>query len=93
MRNITLSVDETVVRKVRRIALEKDTTLTALVRDYLNQLAESVVAHQLQDARALRITFRQLSRPLGKRDWKRDDLYAKTYLPGIRCGACPRSLP
>lgn len=75
MRNITLSIDEEVVKKVRRIALEKDTTLTAMVRDYLNHMAESVDAHQLQDARALRKTFSQLSRPMGKRDWIRDDLY------------------
>lgn len=75
MGNITLSVDKEVIKKVRRIALEKDTTLTALVRDYLNQMADSVDARQLQDAKTVRNTFRQLSRPMGKRDWKRDDLY------------------
>ena len=75
MGNITLTVDEEVVKKVRRIALEKDTTLTALVRDYLNQMANSIDARQLQDSETLRKTFRQLSRPMGKRDWKRDDLY------------------
>ncbi len=75
MGNITLSVDEEVVKKVRRIALEKDTTLTALVRDYLNQMADSLDVRYLQDSEALRKTFRRLSRPMGKRDWKRDDLY------------------
>jgi len=75
MGNITLTVDEEVVKKVRRIALEKDTTLTAMVRDYLNQIADSIDARQLQDSETLCRTFRQLSRPMGKRDWKRDDLY------------------
>ena len=75
MGNITLTVDEGVVKKVRRVALEKDTTLTAMVRDYLNQIADSVDARKLQDSETLRKTFRQLSRPMGKRDWKRDDLY------------------
>ncbi len=75
MGNITLSVDKEVIKKVRRIALEKDTTLTALVREYLNQMADSVDARQLQDANALRKNFRKLSRPMGKRDWMRDDLY------------------
>ena len=75
MGNITLAVDEEVVKKVRRIALEKDTTLTALIRDYLKQMADSVDARQLQDSETLRKTFGNLSRPMGKRDWKRDDLY------------------
>ena len=75
MGNITLTVDDEVVNKVRRIALEKDTTLTAMVRDYLNQMAEVVDARHLQDSEALRETFRNLSRPMGKRDWSRDDLY------------------
>lgn len=75
MGHITLSVDDEVVKKVRRIAMEMDTTLTAMVRDYLNQIAESADVHQLQDARALRKSLRQLSRPMGKRDWMRNDLY------------------
>ena len=31
--NITLSIDEEIVKKVRKIAVDKDTTLTAMVRD------------------------------------------------------------
>lgn len=75
MGRITLSIDDEVVKKVRRIAMEMDTTLTSMVRDYLNQIAESVEVHQLQDARALRKSLSHLSRPMGKRDWMRDDLY------------------
>ena len=33
--NITLNIDEEIVKKVRKIAIDKDTTLTAMVRDYL----------------------------------------------------------
>jgi len=38
--NITLSVDDHVVRTVRKIAIDKTTTLTAMVRSYLESLAE-----------------------------------------------------
>lgn len=75
MGNLTLAVDDEVVKKVRRIALERETTLTAMVRDYLNQIAEAVDARKLQDSAALMDAFRQLSKPMGKRDWSRDDLY------------------
>ena len=37
--NITLSIDDDLVREVRKIAVEQDTTLTGLVRDYLKNLA------------------------------------------------------
>ena len=35
--NITLSLDEEVVKQVRKIAIERDTTLTGLVRAYLER--------------------------------------------------------
>ena len=37
--NITLSLDDDLVKKVRKIAVERDTTLTGMVRDYLEGLA------------------------------------------------------
>src|SRR5258708_36675261 len=37
--NITLSIDEEVVKRVRKIAIERDTTLTGLVRAYLEERA------------------------------------------------------
>ena len=37
--NITLSLDDELVKRVRKIAVDHDTTLTGLVRDYLTKLA------------------------------------------------------
>ena len=39
-KNITLSVDADVLAKVRRIAAGQDTTVNALVRDYLCRMAD-----------------------------------------------------
>jgi len=41
MKNITLSVDEKVLAAVRRRAAECNSTVNALVRDYLANLATS----------------------------------------------------
>ena len=41
---ITLRIDEEVMKKVRKIAMEKNTTLTAMVRDYLTSIASSDAA-------------------------------------------------
>ena len=56
MRNITLSVDEKVLATVRRHAAERNSTVNALVRDYLTTLA----AHQ-DRAKQARMRLRQLS--------------------------------
>jgi hypothetical protein len=37
--NITLSLDDELIKKVRKIAVERDTTMASPARDYLEQLA------------------------------------------------------
>jgi hypothetical protein len=36
--NITLSLADDLVKRVRKIAVDRDTTLTGLVRDYLTEV-------------------------------------------------------
>ena len=73
--NITLSVDEEIVKKVRKIAIDKDTTLTAMVRDYLTRVASSDAATRKADAAKLMETFEKVSRDMGPRTWTREELY------------------
>ena len=74
MKNITLSVDENVLATVRRHAAERDSTVNALVRDFLTNLA----AHE-DRAKSARVRLRQLSAQsqgrLGKKTWSREDLH------------------
>jgi hypothetical protein len=74
MKNITLSVDEKVLAVVRRRAAEQNSSVNALVRDYLNNLA----AHEDRANRA-RARIRELSAQtqgrIGKKTWTRDDLH------------------
>lgn len=104
--NITVSIDDDVAEKVRKIAADKNTTLTAMVREYLESVADAVtpelgaasgeealervrdIVASLTDREAsagteagreaaakFLETVRQLSRPMGPRNWTRDDLY------------------
>jgi hypothetical protein len=74
VKNITLSVDEDVLAAVRRHAAEHDSTVNALVREYLTKLA----GHRDRASRA-RARLRQLSAQsqgrLGKKTWSREDLH------------------
>jgi hypothetical protein len=76
MRNITLSVEDEVLAAVRRYAAERDSSINALVREYLTNLAQ----HQ-DRARHARARLRQLSKKsqgqLGKKAWTREDLHER----------------
>jgi hypothetical protein len=79
--NVTLSLDDKLVKDVRKIAVERDTTLTGMVRAYLEQVAAE---HTNSDQRhreleALEDSFKRFSADLryGERTWKREDLYER----------------
>ena len=74
MRNITLSVEDDVLAAVRRHAAEQNSTVNALVREYLTNIA----AHhdRVKQARAkIRRLSEQSQVRLGKKTWTRDDLH------------------
>jgi len=76
--NVTLSLDEKLVKEVRKIAVEQDTTLTGLVRAYLEQVAaEHGSERKRRDLELLNQTFDRFQAGLhyGKRNWRRADLY------------------
>jgi len=77
MPNITLSVDDDVVRKVRKIAIDKNTTLTRMVREYLFSVAERDTGQKKRTLLALDESIAKFSREMGERTWKRADLYER----------------
>ena len=73
--NITLSIDAAIVKKVRKIATDRGTTLNAMVRDYLTSIADSDAVVRKRQADALMESTERLARDMGRRVWTRDDLY------------------
>ena len=78
--NITLSLDAELVKKARKIAVERDSTLTGMVRDYLEKLAleDAASGRKRREREALERTFKRFRFNVGKRTWKRADLYARS---------------
>jgi hypothetical protein len=73
--NLTLTVEEEVLRKARIRALELGTSVNALVRSYLSQLAgRSTAADGIEDFLAATKNAGAGSGPVG-RTWSRDDIY------------------
>ena len=77
--NITLSLDEKLVKEVRKIAVDQDTTLTGLVRAYLERLAEENAAkgRKRRELEALQQSFDKYSVNMGERTWTRADLHER----------------
>lgn len=75
MANLTLSVDDDVLRRARIRALEEGTSVNALVRDYLVRLAHDASQRTaLEEFLAIAEASHASSGPEG-RQWTRDELY------------------
>ena len=75
--NITLSIDEELVRKVRKIAIDRNTTLTQMVRDYLTMVSERGELEKQQALSELDATFEECTGRMGPRTWTRDELHER----------------
>lgn len=78
--NITLSLESALVKKLRKIAIDRDTTLTGMVREYLQRVAaeEAASGKRGRERAKLEQTFEQFQLKIGKRTWKREDLHARS---------------
>jgi len=77
MANLTLTIDGELLKRARIRALERDTSVNALVREYLEQLANRSSALEGMDAfLAMTESIHAGSGP-GGRGWTRDELYER----------------
>lgn len=78
--NITLTLDDKLVKEVRKIAADRDTTLTGMVRAYLEQVAEENArsGRKKRELEALTRSFKKFQFRVGKRTWTRADLYERS---------------
>ncbi len=77
MPNITLSVDDEIIKKVRKIAIDKNTTLTAMVRQYLTSVATKDAQEKNEAVKRLQKSFIKLSSDMGRRKWSRENLHER----------------
>ena len=76
MKNITLSIDDKLLKDVRKYAAEHDTSVNAIVRE---KLAEVVAPKQrVADAlKRMEAIADKAGMEVGPITWKRDDLYER----------------
>ncbi len=77
MTNLTLSIDDDLLKRARIRALELDTSVNSLVRDYLNEFAKKPMQRsQMKEFLDWTKSVHGGSGPEG-RTWTRDELYER----------------
>lgn len=76
---VKLSLDKDLVKRVRKIALNRGTTLVELVREHLAELVKQYPSAEwkLSKHEALERSFLKFKFKVGKRTWKRADLHTR----------------
>jgi hypothetical protein len=73
--NLTLQLDEDVIRRAKVVAARRGTSVSALVARELTELAASEERYEAAQRRAAELMERATNR--GRRGWTRDDIYAE----------------
>lgn len=75
MKNLTLSIDEEVLATARRYAVEHDSSVNAMVREFLAGIAERE-NRAAQARKRLRELSEGSTARIGSATWSRDELHA-----------------
>ena len=76
VQNLTLTVDRDLLKKARRLAIDHDTSVNQMVRDYLAHLAREKEPGKASAA-ALRAFFGKNSVAIGTQRWTREELHER----------------
>jgi metal-responsive CopG/Arc/MetJ family transcriptional regulator len=76
MKNVTIALDEKLLREVRRIAADRSTTLNSMIRGFLEELAERESGVAKARRRIVELC-RETQAEVGPRTWTRDELHER----------------
>jgi metal-responsive CopG/Arc/MetJ family transcriptional regulator len=76
MKNVTIALDESLLREVRRIAADRSTTLNAMIRGFLEELAQRE-SRAVKARRRIVELCRETRAEVGSRTWPRDELHER----------------
>ena len=75
-KNVTLTLDSDLLRAARKIALDRDTSVNQLVREYLTALVKEN-EHRALALPQLQEIFKARTYEMGPVTWSRDDLHER----------------
>ncbi|MEJ2054567.1 MAG: DUF6364 family protein [Calditrichaceae bacterium] len=72
-----MAMDEKLLKKARKIAFEKNKSLSDLIRKYLQQLVEKEEMRKNNIVNELEKLFNNSHAEIGNKKWTRDQLYER----------------
>ena len=76
-KNVTMAIDEDLLKKARKIAVDKNTTVTGLFRTFLHHLVEQEEKSKEEIIAELRDIFDRSQAVIGEKTWVREDIYER----------------
>ena len=76
-KNVTMAIDEDLLKKAKKIAVDKNTTLNGLFRDYLTDMVEQEDTSKAEIVAELKNLFNHSKAVVGKKKWTRDSLHER----------------
>lgn len=80
MTELTFSVDEDILERVRNVAEQRNTTVAQMLRDFLNETAARQAEVAKRRADEFKRVADQLARPAGGLKFNREDCYDRPIL-------------
>jgi len=77
MANVTMSIEDTLLKRARKIAVERDSTLSDMYRSFLDELVRQDEVRRSFIAQELDALFGQSQAASGGQTWTRDELHER----------------
>ena len=77
MSNVTISIDDDLLKKAKKIAIDRDTSFNGLVRSYLKELVDREERQRRLKIFELDDLFDTGAAVVGKKTWTREDLHER----------------
>lgn len=76
MANITLKIDDELLKKARQLALQKKTSINAIVKQKLNEFVSRDLSREAT-LESLEAFYRKSRARVGDKTWTRDEIYER----------------
>jgi predicted transcriptional regulator len=77
MANVTISIDDNVLKRAKKIAIDRDTSFNGLVREYVESLVAREERRRELQIEELDRLFEESTAIVGPVIWTRDDLHER----------------
>ena len=77
MKNITMSIDSDLLKRARKMAIDKDSSLTGIIRDFLHREVDRHETPQKKARKELFALMKKSRLKLGIKNWTRESLHER----------------